>query len=434
MTAPLLISNADVSGVLKNVYLKFRTEAFPILTPLLAQMKKLKPGIQNAKWGGNGVYFDVVLDRPVGMSNSQDGFLPASAQARERQGNIGIRRSYVRRQIDGLAIQGTTSGESAFIPLARKIMKEAMDAAKLGQQENLHGSGTGIKAIIGTVSSTTSIVVSAPYGIAGSGRGGLLLDVGMFIAVRDTTGATLRGKAVITAVANSGDNATLTLGSAISGMTATDIVVTATASDDGFNQGTNGLVNLTNRGGSFNSLHGIDGAAFPRWNAVRFVAGTDTPDASQPTEMDIWALCTQVAAKSGKDPMASPGEFILLTTPEVYRRLAESFLGQRRFDMGAKVTLKGGFQGVEVNGLPLVQDFWCPAGTLYLLHLPSLVWVDIFDFQPLTYEGQGPWRFVADRDAYEYNFGAYWNTGVIQRNSHGSITGYTDTVRYDFVM
>lgn len=431
---PLLINNSDVQGVLKNIYESFRINAFPKLTPLLANVKKAKPGgPERMQWGGNGVYWDVVLTRPVGMTYSDGGFFPPTAQALERQANLGVKRSYVSRQIDALAIQGTINSQAAFIPLARKIVMEAMDAASLGQQETLHGDGRGIKGIIGTVSSTTSIIVSAPYGIASSGRGGLLLDVGMYIAVLDTTGATVRGRATITAVTNASDNATLTLDTAIVGMIATDIVVAATASDTSFNVAANGLTNLLNRGGSYASIEGITSATFSRWNTTRLVAGTDTPDANQPTEMDIWDLATRVANVSGKNPKTNPGEFLLMTTPGIEKKLAESFLGQRRWDMESNVTLKGGFKALNIAGLPLVSDPWCPAGTVYLVHLPSLTWVDRQDWVKLSYEDSGPWRFIAGRDAYEINFGAYWNFGVIQRNSHGMITGYTDTSRYDFV-
>jgi hypothetical protein len=433
MSTPLLITNADISGVLKQVYLKYRTQTFPVLTPILANIKKLKPGMNSARWGGQGVYFDAVLTRPVGMTFSPAGFFPPSAQSVERQANIGITRSYVTRTIDGLAIQGTASSESAFVALARKVMQEAMDAAKLGQQEAINGSGTGIKAIISSSADTTHFVATSPYGVVGAGQGGLLLDVGMYVAVRDTTGVTLRGKATITAAANSGDSVTVTLDAAIAGMVSTDIVVAGTTSDDAYNNSTNGLVNITNRGGSFASLHNITQASFPRWDATRMVAGTDTADASQPSEMDVWQLATLVANRSGKDPLANPDEFLMVTTPGVYRKLAESFLGQRRWDMADNVELKGGFKALRVCGLPCIQDFWVPAGTIYLIHLPSLLWVDLMDFMPLSYEGVGPWRFVAGRDAYEWTFGSYWNLGAIQRNSLGSITGYTDTIRYSFV-
>lgn len=435
MSTPLLITNADITGVLKQVYLKYRTQSFPILTPLLANMKKLKPGMASAKWGGAGVYFDAVLTRPVGMTSSDAGFFPPTAQAVERQANIGIRRNYVTRQIDNLSIQGTASSTGGFVSLARKVMQEAMDAAKLGQQEQLQGDGRGIKAIISSSADTTHFVATSPYGLVGAGQGGLVIDAGMYVTVLDTTGVTNRGSAVIASVTNSGDNVTATLATAIAGMVATDIVVAAaTVTDNSFNQYTNGLLNITNRAAGFNSLHNISAATFTRWNTTTMVAGTDTPDAGRPTEMDIWQLATLVANRSGKSPFEDPEDFLVMTTPGVYRALAESFLGQRQWSMNDAVTLKGGFKAVQVCGLPVIQDPWIPAGTLYLIHLPSLIWVDLMDFQPISYEGVGPWRFVAGRDAYEWSFGSFWNTGTIQRNAHGVITGYTDTVRYSYVM
>lgn len=399
----------------------------------MAQLKKAKPGgPERMRWGGNGVYWDVSLTRPVGMVSSQAGYFPPTAATTEKQANVGIKRLYVTREIDSLAIQGTEAKEAAFIPLVRKVVTEAMDASKLGQQEILHGSGLGIKGIIGTVTSTTDITFSSPYGIAGAGRGALLVDVGMYIAVRDTTGATLRGKATVQSItSDSGDNRRVVLDAAIAGMVATDIIVAATASDDSYNQYPNGLINMTNRGGSFNSLHGISAATYSRWDTLRLVAGTDTPDASQPSEMDIWDLITRVANRSGKNAQTNPGEFLLITTPGVVKRIAESFLAQRRWEMG-QMDIKGGFKALQLCGLPLVQDFWCPAGTIYLLHLPSLSWVDRQDWTKLAYEGTGPWRFIDGRDAYQVNFGSYMNTAVLQRNAHGSITGYTDTIRYDF--
>lgn len=433
---PLLITNTDISGVLKNIYESFRINAFPKLTPLLAQLKKAKPGgPERMQWGGNGVYWDVMLTRPTGMTASTAGFFPPTAQVVEKQANVGICRTYVTREIDALAIQGTQASQAAFVPLARKVVTEAMDAVQLGQQEVLHGNALGIKGIIGTVNSTTEVVVSAPYGVASSGRGGLLLDVGMYVAVLDTTGATVRGRATITAAVQSSstDNNTLTLDTAIAGMVATDIIVAATAQDTSYGVMPNGLINMLNRGGSYASLHGLSASTYARWDTKRMTAGTDTPDANIPTEMDIWELATRVANVSGKNPKTNPGEFLLLTTPGIEKKIAETFLGQRKWDMESSVTLKGGFKALQLSGLPLVSDYWCPAGTVYLVHTPSLSWVDRQDWVKLQYEDSGPWRFIAGRDAYQINFGAYWNTAVLQRNSHGMITGYTDTNRYDHV-
>lgn len=433
---PLLITNADITGVLKRVYESFRINAFPKLTPLLANVKKASPGgPERMTWGGEGVYFDVMLTRPVGMVASDAGYLPDTAQVVERQATLGIKRTYVTRQIDALSIAGTTSKEAAFVPLARKIMQEALDAAQLGQQEVLHGDGRALKGLITVVTDTTHITVESPYGISGAGQGGLLLDVGMKIAVLDTSGAdAVLGRATITAVVNTADAAALTLDTAIAGMAATDKVVPATDSDTSFNAYPNGLTNILNRGAGYNLLQGINASSFPRWDATRFTAGTDTDDAAQPNEMDIWKLARTVAGKSGKDAGMKPGEFLLMTTPGIERRLAESFLGQRRWEASDSVTLKGGFKAVRIIGLPLVSDYWCPVGTLYMVHLPSLTWVDRQDWVKLQYEDSGPWRFIAGRDAYECSIGSYWNFGVLQRNSHGMITGYTDPDRYTHVV
>lgn len=431
---PLLITDADISGVLKNVYAKFRVNAFPIATPLLAQVKKGTPGgPEHMKFGGNGVYWDVKLTRPVGMVSSQAGYFGNTAAVVEKQANLGIRRMYVTRHIDALADAGTTSKDAAYVGIARKVLDEALDATVLGQQESMHGDGNFVKAAVKTVTDTTHIVVNSPYGIASSGRGGLLLDQDQYVAVVDVTGATVRGRATITAAVQSAssDDCTITFGSAIAGMQATDLVVACTASDVGYGQGTNGLVNITNRGGSYAALEGITQASYSRWDAVRMAAGTDTPSTT-PDEMDIWELIQRVAGKSGKNAQVKPGEFLLVTTPGIVKALGQSFLGQRRWDMGMK-KLTGGFGALEICGLPIVPDFWCPAGTLYLLHLPSLTWVDLMDWQKLVFEGSGPWRFIAGRDAYEVTYGSYWNFGALQRNSHGTITGYADTNRYDHV-
>lgn len=433
---PLLISDADITGVLKRVYESYRINVFPKLTPLLAQVKKGTPGgPERMQWGGEGVFWDVILTRPVGMIASDSGFLGDESEAVERQATLGIKRTYVTRQVDGLALSATSSREAAFVPLARKLMQEAVDASQLGQQEVLHGDGQAVKALVVSSADTTHCVVDRPYGITGAGQGGLLLDQGMKISIMVGVTSTQRSGSpvTITNITNSGDQATLTLSGAVTSITAGDAIVAATDSDTSFAAYPNGLTNIVNRGASYNSFEGISAATFPRWDATRFVAGTDTDDASQPNEMDVWKLATVLAGKSGKDAKLHPNEFLMLSTPGVERRLAESFLGERRWDADANVTLKGGFRAIQIMGLRLISDYWCPVGTLYMVHLPSLSWVDRQDWIKVSYEGAGPWRWIVGRDAYEFSLGSYWNFGALQRNSHGVITGYTDPDRFTHV-
>lgn len=439
MPGPTVITDAELTGLLKNVYSQYREKVQNLVTPLLAQLQKGKAGgPRNMRWGGNNVFFDVVVGRPAGAVASPGGYFPNDTTAREVQGNIGVVRMYTTRQIDGLAFVGTQSKDAAFTTIATKTMEEIKDASTLLMQQALHNKQDGIVALIGTASSSTSIIVSSPYGVANAGQGGLLLAVGDTIAVLDATDsfATVLGRAQITAISNSGDNATLTLGSAISGMAASDAIVKAAATGDtSYNNSMNGLINITNRGGSYGSLHNIDASTHPIWNAVRLVAGTDTPDATQPTESDIWKLIQRIAGLSGKDAQLRPKEFLLMTTPGLAQKLMESFAAQRRFTAGEfSTTIKGGYKALEVCGIPMVTDYYCPAGTIYLLHIPSLTFVDAKDWGGVEFEGAGPWRWIQGRDAFETTYGFYGNFGALQRNAHGSITGYTDADRFSHVV
>ena len=436
MANPTLITDAELTGLLKNVYSQFREKVQNLVTPLLAQLEKGRSGgPRNMRWGGNNVFFDVVTGRPAGATFSASGYFPPDTTATEVQANVGIVRAYTTRQVDGLAFVGTQSKDAAFTTIASKTMEEIKDASMLLMQQALHNKADGVVALIGTVTSTTVIIVSSPYGIASSGQGSLLLSVGDYIAVLDTSSSdAVLGRAAITGITNSGDNATLTIGTAITGMAATDKIVKATASDTSFNGAMNGLISITNRGNGYASLHNISNATYSIWDATRMTAGTDTPDATQPTESDIWDLIQKIAGRSGKDANVKPKDFLLMTTPGLAKKLMESMVAQRRFTSGEfGTTIKGGYKAIEICGIPCVTDYYVPAGTIYLLHIPSLSWVDAKDWGFVEFEGAGPWRWLSGRDAFETTYGWYGNLACLARNAHGSITGYTDTARYSHI-
>ena len=436
MPNPTLITDAELTGLLKNGYSQFREKVQNLVTPLLAQLEKGRSGgPRNMRWGGNNVFFDVVTGRPAGATFSASGYFPPDTTATEVQANVGIVRAYTTRQVDGLAFVGTQSKDAAFTTIASKTMEEIKDASMLLMQQALHNKADGVVALIGTVTSTTVIIVSSPYGIASSGQGSLLLSVGDYIAVLDTSSSdAVLGRAAITAITNSGDNATLTIGTAISGMAAADKIVKATASDTSFNGAMNGLISITNRANAYPSLHNISNATYSIWDATRMVAGTDTPDATQPTESDIWDLIQKIAGRSGKDANVKPKDFLLMTTPGLAKKLMESMVAQRRFTAGEfGTTIKGGYKAIEICGIPCVTDYYVPAGTIYLLHIPSLSWVDAKDWGFVEFEGAGPWRWLSGRDAFETTYGWYGNLACLARNAHGSITGYTDTARYSHI-
>lgn len=432
--SPQMISDTEVAGMLKRLYDNLSVDFFPLSTVLLANLQKAGPGgPYNMRWGGEGVRYNAVTGSPVGLTSSPAGFLPPDATRTEVQGLIDVERVYVRRQVDMKLIVGSQSKAAAYRTIGTKVVGEAKAAYKRGMQYYAHGDALGKRGVISAVGSATSISVTSPNGIASSGQGGLFLGVGMYVAVHDATDsfATILGRAFITAITHSGDTATVTLGgSGVSGMAANDIVVAATASDTEYDNVPNGLVNISNRGGSYALLHGISATTYPESAPTRLVAGTDTPDTNLPTEEDLWELIAKVAGKSGFDAREDGSEFLVITTPGLVKKLAQNFYGQRQWAMQSKVKLKGGFAAIEVCGVPVVGDPQTPAGTVYLIHLPSMTWIDGKDFGAVSFNDAGIWRWIADRDAYETSWSHFMNFGAPQRNAIGSITGFADTSRY----
>ncbi len=451
----IALSDAAIAGMLLRVYNAFENNQFPVLTPLLAQIDRATPKSKHKiRWGGENAFFPVTIGQPAGFYSSPNGSLPPSSAALERQASETVKRIYVRRQVDGFAITGTASKEAAFKPLATKIIKEATIASKLGMQRMLHSDSRGIIALVVTTG-TTTCVVSSPYGISGAGQGGLTLEQFQTYQFIDATGVTTRtasngpgnNRITLASYTESSDNATVSFTGteSVAGMVIGDLVVLATAASTAFNVTAgdttsqageiNGLVNITKRANSstYASLHNISSATAgnERWNSVQLVAGTDTLTLNA-TEDDIYKLSVKIMGRSGYSPMETPSDWLLLGTPGLQQQLVQSVLGQRILEN--EVELKAGYKGIRIAGLPFIADYWCPAGTLYLLHLPDLFKINAKDFGYVVLNGAGPWRWIADYDGFETSWGAYIQTGTTNRGAHGSITGYSDTLRATHVV
>jgi hypothetical protein len=416
MADPLILQ--DFTPVLQNVYLPIRKKIFPINTVLAAQARKLGP--ERVTYGGNDLFFDVKVDRRGGFVSSAIGALPASQLAREKQGRLSIARTYAKAQVDGLA-QKLTKG--TYITAAKKITEDVMDQWEIEQERILQGDSLGIRGVITSGASSVTQTVDSPYGISGAGPGNLHLVEGDTVAILSSTGATLRGKAVITAISLSGDTATLTLDTSTATTTG-DIVVTAVpaavhATDTSFGAEPYGIKAITDVEAAF--------ATFEQINDSRWVASKLT--STTVDETVVMRLLNTIRARSGVDWKKSPKNMLLLTSTGIWQSYGESLLGLRRF-AAPEMELKGGFTGVQVANATLVDNPWNPRGRLYAIHGPDTVFIDLMDFGKFAMQDAPEWQRVANFDRWEAVFGAYWNYGALNRASHGVISGITDTVNY----
>jgi len=412
----------DFTPVLKNVYLPIRKKIFPINTVLLAQARKLGP--EHVTYAGNDLFFDVKVERRGGFVSSAAGFLPVSQIAREKQGRLSVARTYAKVQIDGLALKATNNEKGSYISAAKKIVEDVMDQWEIEQERILHGDSLGIRAVIGTVNSTTQVIASAPYGITGAGPGNLHLVDGDTIAVLNGTTFALRGKTQILSHSNSGDNTTFNYVTAVAGQVANDVIVTCVpaavdANDTSFGAEPHGLKSIMDVEAAFATFEGLND---PRWTANKITSTTVD-------ETIVMKLLNTIRARAGVDWRKSPKNMLLLTSTGIWQAYGESLLGLRRFS-APQMELKGGFTGVQVANATLVDDPWSPRGRLYAVYGPDTAFVDLMDFGEISFQDAPKWQRVSNRDAWEAVFASYWNYGVLNRLSQGVISGITDTVNY----
>lgn len=412
----------DFTPVLKNVYLPIRKKIFPINTVLLAQARKLGP--EHVTYAGNDLFFDVKVERRGGFVSSAAGFLPTSRIAREKQGRLSVARTYAKVQVDGLALKATNNEKGSYISAAKKIVEDVMDQWEIEQERILHSDSLGIRAVINTVTDTTHVIASAPYGITGAGIGNLHLVDGDDIAVLNGTTFALRGKTQIASHTVSGDNVTFTYTAAVAGQAANDVIVTCVpasvdANDTSFGAEPHGLKSIMDVEASFATFEGLND---PRWTANKITSTTVD-------ETIVMKLLNTIRARAGVDWRKSPKNMLLLTSTGIWQAYGETLLGLRRFS-APQMDLKGGFTGVQVANATLVDDPWAPRGRLYAVYGPDTVFIDLMDFGEISFQDAPKWQRVSNRDAWEAVFASYWNYGVLNRLSQGVISGITDTVNY----
>lgn len=408
----------DFEPILQNVYLPIRKKIFPVNAVLSAQARRLGP--ERVTYGGNDLFFDVKVDRRGGFVSSAIGALPAGQIAREKQGRLSIARTYAKVQVDGLALKIT---KGTYISAAKKIVEDVMEQWEIEQERILQGDSLGIRAVVTSGVASATQTVDTPYGIANAGPGNLHLVIGDTIAFLDATGATLRGKRLISNISLSGNTATLTLDSTVTTTTG-DIVVTCVpaavdANDTSFGAEPHGIKSIVDVEAAFATFEQLND---PRWVATKLTSTTVD-------ETVVMRLLNTIRARAGVDWRKSPKNMLLLTSTGIWQAYGESLLGLRRFS-APEMELKGGFTGVMVANATLVDDPWAPRGRLYAIYGPDTVFIDLMDFGEVQYQDAPTWQRTTGFDRWEAVFGAFWNYGALNRASHGVISGITDTVNF----
>jgi hypothetical protein len=152
---------------------------------------------------------------------------------------------------------------------------------------------------------------------------------------------------------------------------------------------------------------GITASSNPVWNA-RTVGSSTTGVSENLLEAAIEAVQTD---GSGDTPSLAIAEH------KQGRKLATIVQQQKRY-APPKVTLEAGWKGIEVAGLNLVFDRFCPGTKIFVLTPTELAWFVGLDWTWDDDDGKVLYKALDGSDAIEARFKAYVNLQSYTRNAH----------------
>lgn len=103
------------------------------------------------------------------------------------------------------------------------------------------------------------------------------------------------------------------------------------------------------------------------------------------------------------------------------RKLATIIQQQKRY-APPSVTLEAGWKGIDVAGLNLVFDRFCPTGTIFVLTPSELAWFVGLDWTWDDDDGKVLYKALDGSDAVEARFKSYVNLQTYTRNAHTKVT------------
>jgi hypothetical protein len=236
-------------------------------------------------------------------------------------------------------------------------MDSVIQSLRQSINRQIFGDGTGKLATCSAASSTNTIPVDTTRWIYAHATNGMYVDI-----IETSNGSTVASQRQVTA--KTATSITIS-GTAIT-TTNTCIVVNSGS----YNAEMLGLSAIV----STQALGGIDPsvAGFEEWSPAGFVAGATNSSGAfdaagaTPNLSLFQKVFTSVEDNSGKI------DFIVASTG-VQTAAANYLTSFKRIPVQSNpITLPGGFEGIDWNGVPLGRDKDCPSGTAYFIEKSGL--------------------------------------------------------------
>ena len=344
-------------------------------------------------------------------SRGDNSSLPTPGKQGYADAIIPIRYHYYGREITDPAIEASTSNEGAFVNLLKGETQGLAKDMKKDINRQVYGTGDGLLASVRSNSTSTTVLVdSVQYLFVGDP-----VDV-----LVKTTGAATAGvqSALITAKDNTSGSETITIDTALAGTAGTTYGVYIAGSRNNEMDGLRNIAGTTSR-----TLHGIDSTSNSYWNPT--VVNASSAIAGE-------SLFEQLADAVGEVGDGEVDTFI--TTRGVRRRLADTYVSQKRFNDAQAVNIHGGYTAIFVNEIPVIADTDCPKGWAFAIPTSKFKWFE--QTKPGWLEQQNSSIFHlkdgstagTKQNVWQAWFRWYSALGCVVPNETGAIYGAQDDV------
>lgn len=387
-----MVTLASADSALKSFYLdavaqQLNTE----VNPLLAKIKQSTADVWGkevrrlAQYGVNG---------GVG-AGTEEGSLPAAGGNNYDQFVTTLKNLYGTIEISDKAVRASENSAGAFVDLLNAEMEGLLRSSAFNFGRMLFGDGSGILCTVSAVTGNVVTVDSVKNVIEG-----------MTVDVLDADGDQVSGVTArrITAVDRTDKTITLS-GGALTGVASGCTLCV---------QGSHNL-ELTGLGAIFKddgSLYGLSRAERP-WMVpyIKESVGTISENAIQ-TAIDY----LEETAGSRVD---------MIVCSWGVKRALQAVLAESRMQTDM-AELAGGYRTITYNGIPVVADRFCPAGTMYLLNTRDFCLHQLCDWKWLEGDDGKVLRQVPGKPLYTATLVKYADLICTRPCGQAMLTGITE--------
>ena len=387
------LSNAD--NALKSLYLDVVSEQLNNnVNPLLAKIKHST----NDVWGKEVRKLAIYgMNGGIG-AGTEDGDLPSATGNNYGQFVTTLKNLYGTIEISDKAIRASENNTGAFVNLLNAEMEGLIKSSSFNFGRMLFGDGSGK---IGTVKGVVSGVIELDT----------LQNVieGMVVDFRDPDG---------NEISSATSRRILTVNRAQKTITVSGVALTSAEIQEGCMVTVQGSYNneITGLKAIFDtestSLYGLDKSKNTWMNPYVLT------NAGEISEMKLQTALDTIEENSG-----SAVNFIVCSWG--VRRALQNLFAQNKRNVDV-MELAGGFKAITYNGIPVVADRFCPAGTMYLLNTEDFTLHQLCDWQWLCGDDGKILRQVAGKPVYTATLVKYADLICARPNGQGMISGITE--------